>query len=101
MNIEIINKINLVWQENFFLNSLTNWFVIQKSKLFTIVPAHPSPNKYAFTTFILNSSEYLEIKKCTSKIELYLFIFRGVLHFEVFLSFSLTSFDFPYGSLRL
>ena len=43
--------------------------------LFAIVP--PSPNKYAFTTFSLNSFEYLDIKKCNSKIELYLSNFRG------------------------
>ena len=37
MNIEIINKINLVWQVSFFLNSLTNWFVIPKIKAVSIV----------------------------------------------------------------
>ena len=32
MNIEIINKINLVWQVNSFPNTISNWFVIPKIK---------------------------------------------------------------------
>ena len=66
MNNEIINKIKSRMAGELLPEQLNKLVCDSKNQSCFNCPAPPSPNKYAFSTFILSSSEYLEIKKCTS-----------------------------------